>query len=457
MALVPSRVLADPHSVRRGGPALEAAMDSKTVFAEAVKDLELDVLMPKFIEEGWDTFANFAFCVPDFSGKDAAAFEPVLDTILAKDDSQKKLKTRLRRLYAQAYYSTSSAMSNEPETSTVTTIVMHKSDRVSRTEALRKRIVGFRLEHLNLPSNSLIDKANTILVKGVVRIMAWIHCTSRQQENKHEPEVRGLRLTAEGNLTQDVAKELQTEIRGEMLWDYAIRRRSLACDIGGLMAFESGNSWHEEMKEALLKKPPAGCCVISWSQIKDADEALWDFVAERCEAGTKLMPGEKITNFEKFWLEGMRHTDVLQHLHFQKSSAGSSGKGGAAPPSDADGKLAKKLDIMREEMQGLKRKLGKGQGQRDQQGNSQRGKGKKGAKGGKGHKGAKGGGLPADGVPRNAEHCRGMHMRINGERCCWDFHLPHGCSKAQPGAWCDKGWHLCPKCKKAHSLQVPCP
>ena len=55
-----------------------------------------------------------------------------------------------------------------------------------------------------------------------------------------------------------MGKELQTNISGEMLWDYAIRRRSLACDIGGLMVFESGNAWHESMKEALLKTPLQG-------------------------------------------------------------------------------------------------------------------------------------------------------------------------------------------------------
>ena len=170
------------------------------------------------------------------------------------------------------------------------------------------------------------------------------------------------------------------------------------------------------------------------------------------------MPGESLTNFEKFWLEGMRHTEVLQHLHFQKSSgASSSGKGGSAPPGSPDSILVKKLDHMNNEMQGLKRKLGKGEGKRDWQGNSQKGKGKKGTKGSKGQKGAKGGSPPPDGVPRTQEHCRALNMRINGERCCWDFHLPHGCSKAQPGQWCDKGWHSCPKCKKAHSLQVPCP
>ena len=438
-------------------------MDSKTVSVEAVEELELEDFMPKFIDEGWDTFANFAFCVPDFSGKDATAFESVLETILNKDGSQKKFKTRLRRLYAQAYYSTSSTMSNEPTTSTAVTIVMHKSDRVSRTEALRARIVGFKLTSYNLPSNSLIDKANTILLKGVVKYMTWAHCTSRAAENKHEPELKGLRLTEDGGLTQDVGKELTTCISGEMLWDYAIRRRSLACDIGSLMVFESGDSWHEQMKEALLKVPPAGCSPITWSQVRDADQALWDFVAEHCEAGTKVMPGESKTNFEKFWLQGMQHTDVLQHLHFHKTSVPpSSGKGGPAPAGDQQDKLAKvrgQMQHMQEQMQGMKRKLGQGKGQRDWQGDpppkKKEGKGKKGAKG-SGGKGKRGKAM--SGIPQNITDCMKMHMKLgNGEKCCWMYHLPQGCTDAQPGQWCNRGWHICPRCNKPHSLQVPCP
>ena len=165
-----------------------AAMDSKTVFAQAVKDLELDALMPKFLNVGWDTFANFAFCVPDFSGKDGTAFEAVMTEFLAKDDSQKHLKTRLRRLYAQAYYSTSVSLSNATEEKDpAAKVTMHIADRVSRTEGLRKRIVGFKFEHHNMPGNALINKANTILVTGVVRWIAWIICISRASKIGRSP------------------------------------------------------------------------------------------------------------------------------------------------------------------------------------------------------------------------------------------------------------------------------
>ena len=78
------------------------------------------------------------------------------------------------------------------------------------------------------------------------------------------------------------------------------------------------------------------------------------------------MPTESLTNFEKFWLEGMKSTDVLHHLHFQKSSAASSsGKGGAASSSEADNKLAKvrnQIQNMQTEMQGAEKKTWKGPG-----------------------------------------------------------------------------------------------
>ena len=169
---------------------------------------------------------------------------------LAKDDSQKHLKTRLRRLYAQAYYSTSVSLSNATEEKDpAAKVTMHIADRVSRTEGLRKRIVGFKLEHHNMPGNALINKANTILVTGVVRWIAWIICISRASEHREEPEIKGLRVTADGLLTQDVVKDLVTSVCGELLWDYALRRRGLAMDISGLMTFEAHNDWHDMLKD----------------------------------------------------------------------------------------------------------------------------------------------------------------------------------------------------------------
>ena len=96
-----------------------------------------------------------------------------------------------------------------------------------------------------------------------------------------------------------------------------------------------------------------------------------------------MRAGETKTHFEKMWLLGMQHTDVLQHLHFHKTSAPPpSGKGNPGPSGDQQlAKVRSQMQHIQEQMQGMKRKMGQGKGQRDWQGGTPRGKGKKGAKG----------------------------------------------------------------------------
>ena len=65
---------------------------------------------------------------------------------------------------------------------------------------------------------------------------------------QQEPEVKGLRITPEGLLLQDVAPEGRTDISGELHFDYALRRKALAADIGGLCAYRTMNMWHETLK-----------------------------------------------------------------------------------------------------------------------------------------------------------------------------------------------------------------
>ena len=149
-------------------------MDSKVVFLAALRELELHPLQEKFIENGWDTFGNFAFCTADPSGKNPEAFEKVIVELLATDGSQKSLIPRLRRLYALAYATTSSAMADAVEHKDINTKVsMHPQDRAERTDRLRARMTGFALDLHNQPSATLTDRFATVLAKGVVQNVPW--------------------------------------------------------------------------------------------------------------------------------------------------------------------------------------------------------------------------------------------------------------------------------------------
>ena len=230
---------------------------SRPAFTAALKDLGLTDLTGKFEENGWTTFSAFAFATSDPQGRDGKAFEQeVLPELIAMvegkatNPEEKKLIPKIRMLYAQAYTAMVAAMESFANPKPVDErLVMNPADRGVRTAALKKRITGFKMEGHNHPSQALIDRLLTILVKGAVRYPAWDKCTSQQQELMDEPEIKGLRLdAATGTLLQDVAPDKLTDLSTELLWDFAVRRRACAGDVSGLITFESMNDWHEELK-----------------------------------------------------------------------------------------------------------------------------------------------------------------------------------------------------------------
>ena len=141
-------------------------------------------------------------------------------------------------------------------------------------------------------------------------------CTSRDQEVMEEPEIKGLRLTKDGFFQQDSNPDGRTDLSGEFLWDYALRRRSVAFDIGGLMTHETADKLTETLKEHILKTPPPGYRKVTWAQMRSADQALWTLVQRKCEGGVKTKPGKSETAFETAWKEAAFDYDVRQHLCF---------------------------------------------------------------------------------------------------------------------------------------------
>ena len=133
-----------------------------------------------------------------------------------------------------------------------------------------------------------------------------------------EPEVKGLRLTPDGLLLQDVAKDTVTDISGELLFDYALRRRALAAEIAGLCSFKTMNTWHETLKVYFLKTPMPGFRKISWAQLRNTDVALWHAVAQACEDGCKPKPDtvSGLTQFEEAFKLAMLDPEVRMNLMF---------------------------------------------------------------------------------------------------------------------------------------------
>ena len=422
--------------------------DSLVAFNGALVDMGLEKLKDVFAKNGWNTFLNFAFSTSDPKGADASAFQKeVVDVLLGADPSpdDKALVPRIRRLYAQSYMFATKIMSEEADPKgQEEKIIMHPMDRASRTEALKKKISGFKVSGASMPSKGLCDKAATILGKEVVRYMAWEKCTSRDQEVMDEPEIPGLRLTADGTFKQDVNPDGRTDLSGEFLWDYALRRRSVAMDIGGLLNFETGDQWTETLKEHVLKTPPPGYRKVSWAQIRAADEALWTTVQRLCEEGVKAKPGKTVTEFEVHWKTAMFDYDVRQHLCFLQGSSGGSASGTGPTTTTHDvmvRKLENKLKNAADQIAAQKRRL---------DGAFVGGPGKK----GKGKGKSKNKTSDRKMAPQNLfPGCQANH---NGKPICYSFNSA-GCPLAKPGGECQKGQHICIKCYGLHSYALPCP
>ena len=111
-------------------------------------------------------------------------------------------------------------------------------------------------------------------------------------------------------------------------------------------------------------------------------------------------------------------------------------------------KLRNKMANLENELRGTKRKLADAQAQ----GGDGKGRGRGRSFKGSG-KGAKGN---VRGEVRLPEALRSKSVRTpNDEPKCFDYNLPHGCTKARAGERCQRGWHVCtePGCAATHSMQ----
>ena len=136
--------------------------------------------------------------------------------------------------------------------------------------------------------------------------------------------------------------------------------------------------WHETLKTHLLKKPPPGHKSISWTQLENANRALWQQISVECEGGCKADHTDPsgLTNFEISLRKAMKDPEIRAHLHFLQG-----GPTSATPAADVM-KLQNRIQNLEEQLRGQKRRAtehydqGKGKGKGGKGKNNDKGKGK---------------------------------------------------------------------------------
>ena len=229
--------------------------------------------------------------------------------------------------------------------------------------------------------------------------LPWNKLASRSDELQLNKKDLQLVFDSQGNLKMSKKEtEAYSDLKGEIQIRQALRRRSLAVDLTGLIDFQTQETWHEKLFECLAKQAPSGYRQTSMEQCKEADKVLWTMLAERTRGNVKVTAAGKPVQDQFVALSVS--TEVLLLLQPLPS-----------PPTARPGPYDK-VSV-------------KGDGKTK----DEKGKGKSDKKG-------KGGiSLPENCTAKTPE----------GKPICFNFNYGR-CKRAQVGKRCDRGYHVCFRC-----------
>ena len=269
------------------------------------------------------------------------------------------------------------------------------AERMHRMDNQKTNLSGVHFSVYTEPSNKLVDQYFQMMADQQLVWLPWNKLASRSDESQLNKKDLQLVFDSQGNLKMSKKEtEALSDLKGEIQIRQALRRRSLAVDLTGLIDFQIQETWHEKMFECLAKQSPAGYRQTSMEQCKEADKMLWTMLAER--TNVKVTAAGKPVQQEFVALSSS--TEVL--LLLQPLPAPSNPRPGPYDKVKGDGKG----------------KDGKGKGKSDKKG--------------------KGGiSLPENCTAKTPE----------GKPICFNYNYGR-CRRAQAGKRCDRGFHVCFRC-----------
>ena len=361
-----------------------AAADSKAVVIARLGEMGLADLQPKFEEFGWCSFSDFAYSYTDFKGTDPAIFEAeVVDKLLTSDKSR---APRVRRLFMQSYATAAAELERCANPAEAKATAMHPVDRDRNLQEVKDQITSFSVTLENAPSHALVNFFNAFLQTGIITYPKWEKATSRKQEIQQEVVVPGMTLTAEGVFEPVPAKLPDANLSTELRWDGAMRRRGIGQAVPKLCSFKTHALWVEVLREAYLSEVEPGYRKVTWTQLRNADRRLYEFVATECEAGCTALGGETVTRFEKAFLRGIFAPEVRHFLYPLSDGTASTGSRSSSelpivlpPQQSAGGGQGRELEKLKNRLAQAEQALTalRGQKRKQEQGKgSGRGSGK---------------------------------------------------------------------------------
>ena len=413
------------------------SLDSCAVFAARITELGLASVAGTFTDQGWSTYAEFAFATSFTPGSDDTVFaRDVLDKLSTSDP---RIRAAGRRLFFEAFTLAAADLKKRVEsTADDAPRRIPTAEREERRERVKLRLVGLAVEtdeNLDV-SDRLVDLAIEIYEDNVVRYVGPELCTRRVDE------LRGLKRDptwapdAQGHIVMKVARDTPAcELDTQFALGFALKRRSLAFEMGDILQFEKHEALTAKLISAMMLTPLPGYAKVSATQALRADVVAFKVLGSLTRKGIKRnASGERPCDL--VFDQVLASAEFLAALAPLPATGGS--KRAASPPRLPPTGEAKLSKAEKKRRKKEKEKKGK----------------------------AANAAVPATGV-RSGETQRGPGPRLpaglvgkcgktaDGRRICFGYNLGT-CQGANDGEKCEKGWHLCMEsvngaaCGKAH-------
>ena len=292
--------------------------DSQAVFASRAREIGLtQAVLDSLVREGLDTMASFAFCCNYSPGAgDDKPFTVLMEKILTRAPTVKEM-SGLRRLFNEAYASVASEMKNQVEAADDGAIrKLAPAERAQRLRAQQARLLGLNLKGPYEPSDSLVDRANSLYESGRLAYVEWTACTSRDHEiatgSKKNP---GVTMDSSGVLRMSKKEGYDpASTSNEIQIRYCLVRRGLALEQANLLSYANHDRLTEKLMQYRLEDPPPGFARISLQQLEAADKRFWQVIAEATRDGIKTtVAGRPLDLKFEACLTSMEFLAVLAH------------------------------------------------------------------------------------------------------------------------------------------------
>ena len=445
------------------------AVDSAAAFKERYCDetMQLGAHVKRFEDAGWSTYADLVFSTTFtlHNGEEERYKADIL--MVGLGDLNHKDRTKLRRLFFEAYTLVGAQMKRSVESPAGgAPREIPNPELEARRERTEARVSGLKLlDDLDI-SDRLLIRAIEMYDSGKMGYLGLDLCTKRgdamvgihrDQQWESAPNVTGgftIRRADDGQ---------RADIDGQFAFSYALQRRSLALDMGDVLAFDNHETLRLKFISVLMSSPPPGFLPVGFDQILDSDRCFWIEMGKLTRKGIKRKPDGRPCDkvFE----------EVFKNFTFNMMLMPKQGVSRAAPPPAAPirptprqqtvaqspgiGKKAMKRD-----RQAQAAAKAKDQGHADAIAQAFK-KPKTDGRPGGSRDGAKGSGRDDNRTPRLPAKLIGMctvsSKETGSKRFCYAYNMAE-CAGAGPGAACSKGLHACMRplpsgeaCSAAHS------